>query len=515
MKLTYFHFIKGDHSHPLEGFKNHFHSQKDLGGTTAPICLAGINGSGKSKLLELLSEIFFYLDNYFRDGSKKPKTSKLEFEIQYLLEKKEQKVKIKKESDNHAPSVFVMNDDEWKAVESEKSIRALLPIHIVGYTSGENETLSKKFVETYINYSEAVTGQTENLGEEGFIGKIPNTRLVFMDYKVNSFVFIANNLFRSQRELETIHKKIKTLDSLESFRITIQLKPRYKGRLIKINLTAELNNYIGALNKCSTCSFYDEENNKWILDFYVNEETKKLFKIHFDSAFNFYTSIYKLELLNDILLRKEKKELITNPEYPNQKHEMPELSSEDKVFFVENIRVNLKNKKEDIGYYGLSDGEHQLLHVLGTLMMIDLKDVLFLLDEPETHFNPQWRSKFIATVSEFKNSKYQEFLITTHSPFILSDCKKENVLIFKNGKAKTPEIQTYGLSMERMLQEAFGVIPPMSEKALKEIKALQKKTKSSEIEKRLDDFGESIEKFYLYERLEELKEKEKKEKNNK
>ncbi len=502
MKLLNFHFIKGPHVHPLEGFHQRFHPNDDSIGTTSPICLAGVNGSGKSKLLEILIEIFFYLDDFFSSFSNENEQTELQFEIEYVLEKPFKHIKIIQNKNKGIPTVYVKKSDSWEVVLNHTDVNTLLPKNIVGYSSGNNETLSRRFLETYMNYSNAVTNLTKKPGE-----KVPDTRLLLLDNTVNFFVFIANNIFRSSTEIKLLHNKIKVLDSLESFRISIQLKPRYKNRLIPINVTAELNKYIGALKKCSTSHFYDERNDKWVLDFYVNEITKKLFKLYFKDAFDFYTSLYKLELLNEILLSREKKEIIKEAEYPNQKYTMPELSPDEKVFFLENVRINVKGAKEDIGYFDLSDGEHQLLHVIGSLLMIDSPDVLFLLDEPETHFNPQWKAEFISTLAQLNHSKFQEFIITTHSPFLLSDSKRENVLIFKDGTANHPGRQTYGLSIERMLEEAFEVT--MSQKAFKEIQKLQKETSSEQIEQRLDDFGESIEKIYLYERLEELKEEEK------
>ncbi|RZK10824.1 MAG: hypothetical protein EOO43_19880, partial [Flavobacterium sp.] len=139
------------------------------------------------------------------------------------------------------------------------------------------------------------------------------------------------------------------------------------------------------------------------------------------------------------------------------------------------------------------------------ILMIDVRDSLFLMDEPETHFNPQWRSKFISTLNSIKHTQKQDFFITTHSPFIIGDCQKQHVLIFENGRSRNPDVQTYGLSMERILKEAFGVVPPMSEKALEDIKKLQRSESIKNIENRIDDFGESIEKLYLFNHLGELK----------
>ncbi len=53
-----------------------------------PICFVGLNGSGKSNVLEALSEIFFYLETYHLEEDKKALSSYktlLGFEIKYCL----------------------------------------------------------------------------------------------------------------------------------------------------------------------------------------------------------------------------------------------------------------------------------------------------------------------------------------------------------------------------------------------------------------------------------------------
>lgn len=502
MKLLRLTFRKGEHQSPLDGINLTFHSVNDLNKTT-PICLAGVNGSGKSKLLELIANIFFYLDEFSKSiGEHRAIKTKLQFEIEYILEARNPRhVRVFQLDEQGYPTFQIIRNHKVFEIVNSKQIVDLLPRYIIGYSSGDNETLSRHFEEVYMSYSEDVTDLVKNPMER----RVPNTRLVFLNYKVNSYVFISNSLFRSNKELTIISDKVKRLNALESFRITIQERPRYKGKLLNVRLTPELGMYTAALRKCATCSYYESETEKTILDFYINPQTKQLFKRYFKTAFNLYNSLYKLDLLNDILLRRDKRKLIKEKEYPNQKIDFPLLSSEEKAFNIDNVRVNLNGVTSDVDYYELSDGEHQLIHVFGSLLMIEEADTLFLLDEPETHFNPQWRAKFISILNDIKHTSFQDFFITTHSPFILGDCKQEHVLIFNQGKAHSPEVQTFGLSMDRLLKEAFGIIPPMSEKSLDEIRKLQKSSSIRAIETNIDGFGESIEKFYLFDRLAELK----------
>ena len=113
----------------------------------------------------------------------------------------------------------------------------------------------------------------------------------------------------------------------------------------------------------------------------------------------------------------------------------------------------------------LSDGEHQLLHSLGLCLLFRNTNSLFLLDEPETHFNPDWRSNFITRLQQCLSadqaaSTAQEMLITTHTPFLISDSKPEKVLVFKKEGGKVsvsaPEYNTLGASINKITMNTFG-----------------------------------------------------------
>ena len=137
--------------------------------------------------------------------------------------------------------------------------------------------------------------------------------------------------------------------------------------------------------------------------------------------------------------------------------------------------------------------------------MIHQDNCLFLLDEPETHFNPKWRREFISTIKEVTQGRKQDGIITSHSPFIVSDCKSENVFILEREENKitvqNPPRETYGTSFDNILDMAFDIKIPISEGSLNEIEELEKETNFKKIEDKLNDFGDSLEKIKLQNRI--------------
>lgn len=168
----------------------------------------------------------------------------------------------------------------------------------------------------------------------------------------------------------------------------------------------------------------------------------------------------------------------------------------------------------------LSDGEHQLAQLLGMACMASFPNVLFLLDEPESHFNPLWRVEFIKKLRELpttngKRSEHagvaqQECLLTTHSPFVPSDMQRENVLIFKKSAEalsitiRRPQIQTYGSKFDAILAECFEISAPISALSRDEIDQLLKRGTAAEIQAAIEGLGESPARMRLAAKLSQL-----------
>ena len=64
-----------------------------------------------------------------------------------------------------------------------------------------------------------------------------------------------------------------------------------------------------------------------------------------------------------------------------------------------------------------------------------------MLEEIELYFHPEWQRSFTCNLMEiigqltFKQIRSINVLYVTHSPYILSDIPKTNVLFLKNGEA--------------------------------------------------------------------------------
>jgi predicted ATPase len=99
------------------------------------------------------------------------------------------------------------------------------------------------------------------------------------------------------------------------------------------------------------------------------------------------------------------------------------------------IRINVRNSDQSLTLRELSEGEQQLLMVLGLLRFTNEDESLFLLDEPDTHLNPIWSSEYINSLKYMLDDQQTSHIImVTHDPLVVANLEKSQVRIFRRGE---------------------------------------------------------------------------------
>jgi restriction system-associated AAA family ATPase len=485
---------------------------------------AGLNGSGKSNFLELFSEIFYYLEIYHLPSVSKTekKASNFGFEIEYFLPAG-QHIRIIKPL-NDVPEFIVKEVNAEDFIRVDKNTERLLPTKVIAYTSGQNELLSNPYHKLKYHYFKELEKQ------QRAVSLLDNHRLFFLDYSTNFSVFVANMLLADSKKLNYL-KTVLNIRDLQAFRITLNTDELFK-KVIPVN--DELAHSLQKLKLCST-TWAEKTVGKYrllIMDFMVTKATQTAFAYHFQNAFNLFKVFYELEIFNLFLVDKKTRDLMLRVHKTyNFSDEIPKPDPSRLVFRMEKIQVDKvinqeENKTRTIYYKALSDGEHQFNEVIGTVLMMEQEGGLFLIDEPDTHFNPKWRAKLIQMLNLMAAETFdangnvtkvrrQEIIVTTHSPFVISDSAAEDVYCFekKNGiiAYSNPDIQTYGASILDILDEIFEKRESISEMAKKELKEMIENVTTIDqlraIITRLNtEFGDSVEKFDLFSKIRNIKE---------
>ncbi|MCX7067621.1 MAG: AAA family ATPase [Methylococcales bacterium] len=80
---------------------------------------------------------------------------------------------------------------------------------------------------------------------------------------------------------------------------------------------------------------------------------------------------------------------------------------------------------------------------------------IVLIDEIELHLHPQWQREVIPALQKtFPNI---QFIVTTHSPQVLSRVHKDNIFILKDNEIFQPSINPIGRDSNDILDEIMGV----------------------------------------------------------
>jgi hypothetical protein len=250
-------------------------------------------------------------------------------------------------------------------------------------------------------------------------------------------------------------------------------------------------------------SSFNKDTLSGVLSFTLNAEFFKSFeRLYLESS----VFLEHLITLSHISAKKWSADEVQSLKTSGYTRNVPSVSGGLAPIRFINTKVKLREPDVETLYDRLSDGEHQLMQVIGSMIMFDHKQSLFILDEPESHFNPEWRMEFIELINKYVNLEDLDLIISTHSPFILSACKSERVLDFKkdasgNVTVNPVDVETYGASFDSLLTSVFDLDVLISKKPLDEIEQileLQKGDKISEQDAldQLEPYGDSFELNY-------------------
>lgn len=129
------------------------------------------------------------------------------------------------------------------------------------------------------------------------------------------------------------------------------------------------------------------------------------------------------------------------------------------------IRVRVQNSDDSLTFRELSEGEQQLLTVVGLLLFTKEAESLFLLDEPDTHLNPAWGMQYLEVLRDVADTgNDSQVVLATHDPLLIAGLRKEQVLVIEReseqGKitVQNPEVDPRGMGVSGILKSTmFGL----------------------------------------------------------
>ena len=468
--------------HIKSTFKNLQDFHIELDNEAMETVLIGLNATGKSNFMEALVIIFRDLDL-----ERAPQFGKSKEALEYSIKYECRKYSIEIEYSKKDGYIFIIDGEKLKGKYlffSKKS--EYLPKHIFFYYSGTSDRVKDLYSEHEKKYYQDII--QPNAKPEQF----NEIRPIFLVQNIHaSFALIAFYMFK-EREEETIKFLKDELNILDFGSALFVLKQpswaRSENKVGKLwGAQGLVKNLISDILEYSIAPIATEET---VHTNYKKTEKQSRLYLYINSKERF-------------------RELIRNKYDDDKIRLFNALESIHLSDLMQDVKINVIKEKVpgELSMNELSEGEKQLLTVLGLLKFTKDNESLILLDEPDTHLNPIWKWKYLDFIDKVVNrADRTQIIFCTHDPLVIGNLKKNQVQIFKKDlKSKktyvtTPNISPREMSVSKILSsELFGIPSMMSKKyedLLNRKRVLQAKLLNGDLlESEKNDF-ERLQKYF-------------------
>lgn len=431
-------------------FKNLEDFQFDFGKDSKETVLLGLNATGKSNFMEALVIVFRDLD-LERPPVVQKKSENFEYSIKYHCRNNNIEVDYTK---RHGYKFVVNGEKLHSKSHFFKNKNEYLPSHVFVYYSGLSERLKSLYADHKLLQFKKM--MSPEMKYEDF-NEMP--RIFLVEPIHASFALIAFYLF-DEREKETLEFLQKELNIVDFGSALFMLKQPNWSKSRK------------------------EKDRFWNADGLVRRFIEDLW--NFSLAPMFYKdtvkgALNKRETMQRLFLFLKDKEAIQTFVDMKYKSKITLFNALCSLHFSElvedqdvRIKVTKQNIDGELAMGELSEGEKQLITVLGLLKFTKDDETLILLDEPDTHLNPMWKWKYLEFLDNVvNNTDKTQIVFCTHDPLVIGGMEKEQVRVFKRDKDyKTnviePEVSPKGMGVAGILTSPLFGLPTILDKDTQE-----------------------------------------------
>ncbi len=339
------------------------------------------------------------------------------------------------------------------------------------------------------------------------VGHLPTKMIISIDHRINNrllhFRYITKDeldsdpkkklLNKNQRDLNDLENEISSLYGIEEYKVdepkltgydVYKIEPNYKKAQFKKLFFIQLFKILLIDNE-----FPNGEFANFIFNNEIKIDDKALTRL-----------LYKLsELLDELIelgIWEIEFEKLSRHDFGDYDERELKLHT---LFALLQINIDTENKKKLLNEiititneltnhrlhfhyefdHKMSSGQQNLVNFFSRLLWakqnINLREsleeatkserIILFIDEGEITFHPEWQRRYFNEAISFVKKLFTErkiqLLITTHSPFVLSDLPKQNVIFLeKDGKgnaikSKLEKENTFGANIHDLLSNSF------------------------------------------------------------
>lgn len=446
----------------IEDFKNLKKFCIDLDEKQMNTVLLGQNATGKSNFIEALVKIFKYLDLSNESSRKYPE---FKYWIKYnchgnniIIDYTTKTYKIEIEGREKSPS--------FKEFFSTEGKQLYFPKYVFTYYSGISNRLDEVFWEHQNNFYKKI------IRPDFKIEELDDLRKLFYVKPIHSFFVLLAffSLSRIEKKSKQFLLDVLGIEDLESVLFVIKKAFWAKKEKVKFwGAEGLVKEFLNILWDYSLAPIYEDKSID--VDFRRQETQKRLYlyikdKDRLKEFAEKYFTIYKEKPSNTFLFKALESTYISD--------------------MLEEVKVKVKKRKDgEVTFKELSEGEQQLLTVIGLLIFTREDESLVLLDEPDTHLNPIWKYDYLHYLKSLvkskskletsdKNESYEEdktthIIINTHDPLVIGSMVKSQVRLFgKQIEAPNLDSENTDDKYEQLKSQAlnFAIEPDVNPQGL-------------------------------------------------
>jgi len=415
--------------------------------------LIGVNGSGKSTVLEAIAIIFSEVKTYCEDLRARERQFNFTIEYSYTKSDIVEATSTTQETNTSINHVFLSSSKETgleyamyvneEEIKSPQDMYNFLPDNLIFCYSGTCETL-----ESIVKVSEIK--QAEDL----FNKRSKDSLSKAIDSLIKNIIYIKSEYYPLLFALNYIDREQKLPLSTKTFLIKhisfLIKKPDFTSNNEPknlYNLTGFLRIYLDNLLKHSFGIEEDIDTKEayFNVDYYrgIIEAVEDLEELTDDQRFNKtrFIAFHLISLLFRIGLI--------------HKINIAIVDDKDKTYSIDDF----------------SEGEQQLIVLDAIKKVICADNSVLFLDEPDAYLHPQRQREIIPYLKDVFTESYTQIIATTHSPFVAQSIPVEDIILFNNDSTIDDKLANV-LDYKIIADELFGI----------------DKRFNKEIEKKLDEF---------------------------
>lgn len=408
-------------------------------GQESPVTtVIGQNGVGKSNLIEIIVLIFRSIDL----------GEKTEFSYTLIYECRGHDIQVRFDIDDTKKNLININGVKKSAAYLKNNSKEYLPMNVFTYYSGTNWRVEQLFLKHQTQFYKRLTE-----GEEGLL------RRFFYCRNEHSFFVLLAFLVDDDSACKGILNALK-IKSLESVLFCLKKPYWYKNKPSEIMLKEGDSRFWysrGVVRKFldnlwdQSIAPIDNKESK-IIDFRGRTENQERLYMYLPDR----SSLVNLK-----------------ENYANTADLFKNIESTYIADILESVEVTVTLESgESLTFDQLSEGERQLLTVLGLMKFTRDDESLFLLDEPDTHLNPRWKLDYFEQVEKILDHKIDgsdktawdssQIILTTHDPIMLTSLYADQIRVLAetNGVkySRIPDEDPINMGVEAIIQsDLYGL----------------------------------------------------------